>query len=97
MLAEFFRRDPGQLLAGQGPGLAGREPANERMQADLKIGIGVGDRSERFKMIDADVELLAQLAMQAIHRAFARLLLPAGEFPVVGEGVAFAPLGDQDF
>lgn len=97
MLAEFFRRDPGQLLAGQGLGLAGREMANKGMQANLKIGIGVGDRSEWLKMIDRDVEFFAQLAMQAIHRAFARLLLPAGEFPVVGEGVAFAPLGDQDF
>jgi len=97
MLAEFFGRDPGQLLAGQGPGLAGRELANERMQADLKIGIGVGDRSERFKMIDADVELLAQLAMQTIHRAFARLLLSTGEFPMIGKRVAFTPLGDQDF
>jgi len=97
MLPKLFGRDPSELLAGQRLRLAGRELANKWMQADLKLGIRVPDRSERLKMTDRDIELLAQLTMQAIDYAFARLLFAAGEFPAVGEGVAFAPLGDQDF
>lgn len=97
MLPEFFGHDPGEMLTGQRLGLTGCEMANKWMQANYKLGIRVDDLRQRFEMIDCDVEFLAQLAMQTIHHTFARLLLPTGEFPVVGKRVAFAPLGDQDF
>ena len=97
MMPQLLGRNPGQLLAGEGFGLAIFELADEWMQANLKLGIGVSDCRQRFEVIDGDIQLLAQLAMEAIDGAFARLLLAAGEFPVVGEGVAFAPFGDQDF
>jgi len=45
---------------------------------------------------DGQIQLLHQLADEAVLRRFALFPLAAGEFPQVGVGAALAPLTQQD-
>src|SRR5439155_2349696 len=87
---ELFARHPPHLLPDERPRLSDQIAADEvQLDAPLRICMRRGE----YFLADAraNVELLAQLALETRRQRFAGLALAAGKFPVAREVYAFLP------
>ena len=91
---ELRARNPPHLLTDERPRLAD-EIASDEMQLDAPLRVRVCRGEDFVADAGANVELLAQLALQARVERLARLAFSAGEFPVAFEVHAFLPPRDE--
>jgi hypothetical protein len=94
---ECIARDPFEVLAMQGAGLALEESAFEEFQAHGFVGIIVREFFDESADLDFDSEFFQDFASQTGFERFATFNLAAREFPKIREMIGGPALGDQEF
>lgn len=79
--AELGGLHPSKFIRGQKLRLSRIVGAEERVQGDLPIGVGMVDGSEGHHGLNPDGKFFKKFASDAVFQRFTGLLFTSGEFP----------------